>query len=605
MTDGVNISYSLNNDPKPATDAPAPVPVAFTDCDLIRVNEQMALVINRQNGNQQLLNPNLVDALTYCGLFKTADEHAQMLADTRPELQGNLELARSTLKQLDDLGMLLHAGSVCKRLNQPQPLELAPTRAFVITCDRPEAVERLLESMLRAGNLSQHESLYLVDDSRSADNQAKNRDLVHGFNIRSAKDMQYFGAEEQAELLEKLCSELPEHEDGIRFLIDPAHWQGYKTYGRSRTLALLLSVGYRAIVMDDDIICEAVLPPMRDTGMAFGSGTREAVFFQNDAEMQRSMEPAPFDALTGHASVLGQSLGTAIQQLYGGPLEAKELLGANATMANVLRPNGKVIITQCGSWGDTGTGSAHWVLNLRPDSVARLLTAPHGITAAVEEGMIWLGNVTPSIVKQAFMSQMTGLDNSELLPPYFPAFRAEDLLFGAMVEYMHHDATTLEYPWGVPHLPVGGRKRPSMREPIAGKGGINLFASHLNGMVDYKDTANPQQKLRRLADEAQRFAERESTELELDYRAALGQSHAQYLTFLGSQLEQAKELPSNTWQAYLERGVKEVQEALGKVHSSASLESEDEAPPVETFKAMAEGFSRGLRAWEAMRAAVR
>ena len=74
---------------------------------------------------------------------------------------------------------------------------------------------------------------------------------------------------------------------------------------------------------------------------------------------------------------------------------------------------------------------------------------------------------------------------------------------------------------------------------------------------------------------------------------------------LKNQLEQAKELPSNTWQAYLERGVKEVQEALGKVHSSASLESADETPPVETFKKMAEGFSKGLRAWEAMRAAVR
>ena len=42
-----------------------------------------------------------------------------------------------------------------------------------------------------------------------------------------------------------------------------------------------------------------------------------------------------------------------------------------------------------------------------------------------------------------FMSQLTGLDNSHLLPPHFPASRREDALFGAMLVVLHHHSVSL------------------------------------------------------------------------------------------------------------------------------------------------------------------
>lgn len=607
MADELSISYSYGSDANAAA-AAEPELVAFADCELVGVSPQMVLVINRQNGQQLMLAPQVVEGLTSCTTFRSIDEHAQQLADTRPELKGQEAMARQVLEQLSDAGMLLRASTISERLNQPVAKKpAAPTRAFIITCDRPEAVQRLLSSLLRAGNLTRQDALFLVDDSRDPANRAANREAVASFNLTSARDMHYVGVEAQDALMQGLIDTNPEHEAGIRFLIDPARWTGHKTYGRARTLALLLSVGYRAIVMDDDILCQAILPPEREEGIGINGGRRKAAFFPDKDTLMRSGEPADFDPLSGHAVALGRPLSEAIQTLNGGPLTSAQLQSCNAAMANVLRNDSPVLITQCGSWGDPGTGSAHWVLSLDEDSVDRLVTAPHGMAEAIENRLSWLGGSRPNIMKMAFMSQMTGLDNSALLPPYFPVFRGEDMLFGAMVEAMHHHAAVVDYGWSVPHLPLESRRDRGLREPIAGAGGVSLFARYLTERIDYKDATNPAQRLRHLAADARRVANRSDENLLLDYRTELARGHADQLRALNQQLQRSKDLPSNNWQGYLQRGMEEMQQVLVNPRSPTQLggiaEGASEAEVLDRFRELARGWADALDGWGEIREA--
>ena len=264
--------------------------VAFADCEFVAINNSMMLVINRHNGNQQIMTPQVVEGLKTCTEFNTIEAHAAHLASTRPELSGKQAMAATALGQLKSAGMLLEAGDICSRLAQPAPRELPPTRVFIITCDRPAAVERLLDSMLRAGKLSQHNALFLVDDSRDPANRAANRDAVAKFNLSSAREMFYVGEEAQQTLLAGLTAALPDHAEGIAFLLDRTRWQGRKTYGRARTLCLLLSVGYRALVMDDDILCQAMLAPISESGAGIGSGgMRKATFYPDQQALQQSV----------------------------------------------------------------------------------------------------------------------------------------------------------------------------------------------------------------------------------------------------------------------------------------------------------------------------
>jgi hypothetical protein len=579
--------------------------VAFADCDLIPVNEALTLVISRHNGNQQIMSPQVVEGMKTCTNFDTLEAHAARLAATRPELGGNQAMAVDALSNLKTAGMLLRAGDICDRLAGPAPRQRTPTRAFIITCDRPAAIERLLDSMLRTGKLSQHDALFMVDDSREPANRAANREAVARFNLRSAKEMFYIGEEAQADLLSGLVEALPEHAVGIRFLLDGSLWSGKKTYGRARNLCLLLSVGYRAILMDDDILCEAVLPPFREPGIGIGSGgMRRAAFFQNEQEMRANSVPAEFDPLSGHASLLGSTFGQALHTLNDGPLLAPQLKTVNAALANVLAADSPILVTQSGALGDTGSRSGHWAVYQDDESIRRLLSAPHGMAAALENGLTWLGTTRPCFYKMPFLSQLTGLDNSHLLPPYFPAFRGEDMLFGAMVVVLHRKCLSLEYPWSVPHLPMEQRSR-DVRGSMAATGGMSLLVRQLTAAIDYDDATDPEYNLQFLAREALRIAARSDADLLLDYRSELARGHADQLYLLQKKFASAKQMPFTEWQDYLRRGIREVQEALAKVHSPTDIEGVPEGASeqqlIGEFRCMAEGFAAALTGWSGMR----
>ena len=578
--------------------------VAFGDCEFIRINEATMIVINRENGNQQIMTSQVVAGLKTCSEFKTIDAHAAHLANTRSELDGDVSMAVAALNGLRDAGMLLVAKDVCSKLEKVIPRQLPPTRAFIITCDRPVAVERLLESMLRAGKLSQHDALFLVDDSRESENRAANRELVAKFNLRSAKDMLYFGEDAQDALLSELIKKLPSHISGIRFLLDRSLWQGHKTYGRSRTLCLLLSIGYRALIMDDDIICQAMLPPIVEGGVGIGSEhVRKATFYSSEQELMQSGRLADFDPLSGHATLLGTTLSHALQAANSGPLQESQLLNVNAMLANLLMPDSSIIVTQCGSLGDPGTSTTHWGLFQSEDSIERMIAAPHGIREALENRLNWLGSTRPNFFKMPFMSQVTGLDNSQLLPPYFPAFRGEDGLFGAMLVNMHRDSVSLEYPWSVPHRPVDARSFNS-ESLIGTTGSIALFSSHLTRNINYLDGTSPENNLGCIASEALRLSVRPDMALTMDFRAELGEAQVNQLHALQSQLSLSEKYHSTELRGYFERNIEALQSALSVAQSPARYGAAinvTEAEALAYFRSVAGNFSAALTGWVDMR----
>tara|TARA_R110001599_G_scaffold63703_8_gene177443 strand:- start:1909 stop:3750 length:1842 start_codon:yes stop_codon:yes gene_type:complete len=581
--------------------------VAFANCELVRMSDTAVLVINRDNNRQQMMAPQVVQGLTGCTTFRTIAEHAALLAASRPELQGRPELAVQALEGLLANGMLLRASDAAERLSGDAGPEPAATRVFLITCDRPAAVERLLESLLRNGKLTRHEALYLIDDSREAESRAANRELVAGFNTRSPVDMRYVGEAAQQVLLEGLIASTPGAEAGLRFLLDPAQWSGQKTYGRARTLSLLLSVGYRAIVMDDDVLCQALLPPVSEPGLAIaGSASRQAAFFADRDALMQAAVPADFDPLSGHASLLGRTVGATVAAACPDGLSEQQLHGVNASLVSVLEASAPILVTQSGSWGDPGTSSVHWVLSLQDASLTRLLGQEASLVDIIENRCNWLGSPRLSLIKMASMSQVTGLDNSALLPPYFPAFRGEDRLFGAMVEAIHPRATALEYPWCVPHLPVEGRHF-SIREPIAATGGVSLFARFLTDHIDYKDASGPLLRLRHVAEDARRLAARSDRDLLLDFRTEVARGHANQLGMVIDQRQKAAKIGSEAWLAYLQRALDETQALIAQPQSPAMLhgvpEGSREDQLLETFRQYACGFADALDHWAAVREA--
>jgi hypothetical protein len=222
------------------------------------------------------------------------------------------------------------------------------------------------------------------------------------------------------------------------------------------------------------------------------------------------------------------------------------------------------------------------------------------LTAAIENRLNWLGSARPNFYKMPFMSQLTGLDNSQLLPPYFPAFRGEDTLFGAMLVAIHSNSVALEYPWSVPHLPLEPRSY-SAQDRFSGSGDVSLFARYLTEHVDYKDSTDPERNLNFLVQDARRMAARADGDLLLDFRTALARGHADHLYMLQNQLSRTEKFHSTELQEYLRRGIEELQQNFSVSHSPTGIAgipaNTTEAELIAQFRTMAQGLAAALAGW--------
>jgi hypothetical protein len=617
MSDDYSISYSYQSgDPAPDSriNQPASADIdntlyAVADIERVDLRNGGVLLIDRNSDAQMISAQEVSIALNSCRTFRTLEGHAEFLAATIPQLAGQQADVLNVLKSVRDNGLLTTAESVCQRLcpaGTPTATDLPPTRVFVITCDRPPAVKRLLESMLQVGNLSRHEHLFLVDDSRDPQNADQNRDAVETFNLTSPRDMHYIGAAEQQRLMNTLISELPACEQDIRFLIDRQQWTGQKTYGLARNICLLFSVGRRAIVMDDDVICAAVASPLQHEGLAFDDAEREVEFYSSEQDILNRARRMDFDPLTGHASCLGLTMAQAINRLGIDALQASDLEGAKAAYLDLWDADSPVLMTQSGTLGDPGTVGTQWIYSLSGASAQRALQAPGGLEGALSNRHYWLGQPRPMFSKMAVISQVTGLDNSRLLPPYFPVFRGEDYLFGAMTELLHPRATTLDYPWSVPHFPLEQRSGNPAPPPVTGRGNINL-GKYVTDRTLYRTGISVETRLVGLSQLVRELAETSDSGLLALFRTEVAENQGAQAQRLAARLQDGSPRPA-TWQAWLQQSIGNLNASMQSVTRPQDLprvpDNLGDQAILDEFRGHATGFAGSLAKWPAIRSAA-
>ena len=606
-----NFSYSINNQTAPSPGSGQPPEDStlwsFTGVDLVDLSNRFTLLIDRVSGKRLLVQPEVAIVLTHCETFRTLRGHAEYLVGVLPQLGGQVEPILPTLAHIRDAGLMRSAEIVAKSLSEHiEAPPLAPLKIFIITCDRPKAVERLLASIENAPTISSPHSYCLIDDSRLETSSVQNLALIDACNKRRRLTIDYFGITERNSLIEHLVTALPEQADAVRFLLQRDEWDGLPTYGISRSFALLLSVGARAVILDDDIVCEAIRSPLPNTGVQFGSvGSREAVFYSNHEDLAAHTRRLPDNPITLAARQLGMPLAGGLSSLLHGDLPVEALAGANGAFMRILTANSKIIKTQCGTWGDPGTGDGHWISSLDRDSTRRLLDSPAGVSATVEARTLWLGYTGSTLTKHGVMSQLTGYDATELLPPFFPAFRGEDQLFAYMLTTLHPDSLVLNNNWAVPHLPLEARGNRSLRGEIAEQGGMSLLTHWLGDSVDLSEGISPATRLARIAQSITELAQLSEKDLLNFGRVELAKTQSRQLAGYDQQLQDAHQHGSDTWLKYLQRGHEEILETLQREPSITELLgvaektlSEQEATTMlASVRRGGERFSHALRAW--------
>ena len=604
MTEKTEFSLSM---PVKAGSSFKPLPdwVAFDLCAAYPVEAGNLLLHNTRNGKRAMVRPEVYASLVHCHEFKTIRQHADSIIEANPGMAGQQADIEQVLQSMLDNGIMVSAKNTCDRLKSgADPAETrtdAPVVA-IITWERPAALERLLASIAANCETEKLHRIYVIDDSGNAEKISENRAVVekHAATVNTA--LVYFGRDEQQALLADLVQRLPQHEDSIRFLADQRRWGDHWSAGLSRNLALLLSCGRRLVMMDDDSICDLYAPPQPRPNITFSDTPRNADFFASEAEWGAMHQPVNPDPINRHMQCLGLSLSDALKVLGQNHLKPAGLANSNALLASELEAGSPVLVTECGSLGCPGTGKNTWLPYMEPGSLEQMLSSPAKTTNALSTRKVWSGRNQPHFAPRPNMSQITGFDNRELLPPYKPVFRGEDRLFGYMLDFVFPTSVTLDYPWSAPHLPVPER---GWRTQDLNFTPVDAFPEFFYSQVlEYKSSCRSSSPADRLSVLAGWFRDLGASSPELlsnMHRDARLRDDSELLQHLQDLLSEYDSAPVD-WQNYLRNGIRQLNVDMDRVSREdfivkglpVNLDSKE---LIEFWKQFWAGFASALDAW--------
>ena len=596
----VNYSFSMGSAPRGEAKAEL---YSFNGIRAVAGPEGTVLLLNPRTHQKMMVQPEVAQALRHCASFKALSAHAQHLTTILAPLKDHPEVALQTLEQVREAGMLESAAQAWLRLTQnstDQP-ESATCRVFILTCDRPEALDRLLASLSNGPVPIEVEGIWVVDDSRQKASLQANARIIEAHRDSLSVPLYHFDLEQRARLITHLKSSLPAAEAAIDFLLNRNHWGQAATYGLARNLSLLLSVGQRALVLDDDVIAEAVAPPLSPTDLWFGTANdREAIFYRSQDALRERKLTLDASPLALMLDQLGRPLGSVVADGWQGP---GQLAGTKGGLIERFGAGSRVLLTQCGSWGDLGAPGNSWIHYLPEASLKRLLEAPEALPELLVARSAWMGYRGPTLTENGTLSQLTGLQHTELLPPYLPAGRGEDILFALMLQRLHPESAVWNAGWAIPHHPIDDRSPPADLPPLKVEAGLSLLAEWLGKEPRDQWGLTPARRLQGMAEEVRRLVSMEDRALS----ALVAEEH---LSRIGANLsrvmQQLKAVPSSgnesniaTWRAFLEASrdqlVTQIQTV--EIHPLAAAVDKLGAEGITTLRHMGRGFAEAMGTW--------
>ncbi|MDG2460842.1 MAG: hypothetical protein P8M73_08170 [Luminiphilus sp.] len=601
MTD-YSFSYSAT------TSAPTPKNEAlwsFNQTDILPGPGNTVFLHAQHTGAGMLVQPDVARALELCPTFRTLEAHTQHVLSLLPALRDHGEHTRQTLRSVGQQGLMESSEAAWQRLTAhvSPGSEKQPCRLFIMTCDRPEALKRLLLPLVAQLSPETTEGLWVIDDSRSQQHAQENAAIVETGKPGSAVPIHYFGERARTSLINQLSEAAPEHRDSIGWLLDRTTWGKTPTYGLARNLALLLSVGKRALMLDDDTLPEAISPPKTPGTLRFAEmNHREATFHSSSEELARHalvLEASPVDLME---NALGAPLGALLQHHF---MDHRDLQGMNGALIARYGPDSRMLLSQCGSWGDTGSSGLNWLLSLPLQSIRSLVETGNSINETLSPQHCWAGHPAPAITSFGAMSQWTGVDHRTLLPPYLPAGRNEDLLFGIMLQRTHPEAAVFNNEWAIRHAPITPRSDVAF-EPANAWPGITLLADWLGREPKDQQGLTPERRLQGLSEEIARLSEMDhDTRLGLVKRQLVGRRCA-LLNQCVTQIEALETLDEQPGSASWKHFLTESRDRLFQGIQTASLMNEggegNESFPVDSHALENHGrqFANALKAWPAL-----
>jgi hypothetical protein len=317
---------------------------------------------------------------------------------------------------------------------------------FIRTCERPAYLERILASLQRPGA----GRVFVLDDSRDAEARRANAAIVEKFARDAAPSVFYLGEEWQRGFIARLVAAYPDHEEVIRYLLEPRP-EGVFSAGRVLNLAMLALAGKRVLTYDDDYIVDRCWQhPEAEHGVLRIAGERAHCLqgFATEDDMFGMSRDLQLDPVAEHEALLGRTVSSMLSLVQQTP-HSVCLTGVGGSFARKLGPDSRILTTGNGVMGKpiAPDGLLGWLAGVNTIPV----WAPgKDYQGWLEGDHIFTSHKSPTISQTTFGIPV-GIDNSNLMPPTLPEGRREDSLFTFMLHHAHSAGVHFEFPWAVSH----------------------------------------------------------------------------------------------------------------------------------------------------------
>lgn len=393
-------------------------------------------------------------ALGRCDQFRTLEEHTTILTQdfgippseqpaVRQGLEGLVErdLLRSENRVFEQLGgAAVDSGS--------DPVQTLCIR----TCNRPDDLLSLLKSLSRHAADAGLTTILILDDGPDRTASAASAAAIAAAPEISGVRIEHIDRARRTRIIESLCRQTGADAAALLWLIEGDIADPEASYGSNLNLALLLTAGQRFLMIDED----ALLDPYQIAAPAKRLSLRvehqfETCFPDPDREETTQFAAVDVNPISAHAELLGQPI-AAIAARYG--LQGGHLMGElSPQMIYEFSQRPRLRLTTNGTLGDTGSGDLLSLYTLPATALQPWLASPDAYAQRLYSRR--MARSVPETQIAASINLMTttltGVDNRELLLPVGAKGRGEDLVFGALIRFLHPGTPCAALPWMLPH----------------------------------------------------------------------------------------------------------------------------------------------------------
>ena len=395
----------------------------------------------------------LAQILVCCDRFRTIDGHVDHLRSLGWEEAESGRL-RNDIATLLETGYLRSRGDFIELLGAAGVEE--PRRITTLawtTCNRIESLSRSVTSFLKgASRYGWNLRAAVIDNSLDSRASSDSRSLISNTAAAEGKGILYAGLDDKASFIINMGESLRSEDippEVLRFALQGESAIAER-YGANRNATLLAFPDELVLCIDDDTICRFFEPPepAEELEICDGVDPTEVTFFRDRGELRGRLILR--DVVSAHEALLGKTVQSCLA--HAGALRLDRL---GPRMVHLLEQGrGRVFATVTGIAGDSAAEKSTYVLALEGNSREHLLGDPRGyVQATLGRDIVKIAG-QPTIARGEFIvSLCLGLDNTQLLPPYFPVGRNEDGLFARALIACQPNAFLGHVPLGIQHEP--------------------------------------------------------------------------------------------------------------------------------------------------------